>query len=718
MGRYTISRPALPAGKRSRLRLLLAAVVGAAQRFAAWVVLAPLLAGGCGPGGFPGDRTPGPDADASRTATRATAGASGTVSLTLDGTASRADDSPITSYQWLRNDAVIGSGPRAEVTLSAGSHEIVLVVIDEQGRSDRETVTVVVAGSPRSSYALTIEVFGRGATTPGPGTTDWSAGRSIELRAVPEEGWQFVRWNGDLPANESVRTIVMDRDWYILAEFAPVSSESVPKFFLPLPAGQKRTVSQGNLELTSHRGRHAWDFPMPIGTPVLAVAAGRVIEVYEETWRNTQGEPPVSDRANYVKIDHGGGLVSVYAHLDFHGAVVEAGQYVVRGQVIGLSCDTGISTGPHLHYEIVNALNDSVPSGLWDFAENDGVPVTDDVVESRNELSLESIYGYRPSDMPVDAFAENGIELVGLPPPAFFYTSETDYVLTGRVRDGHRVVCLALVDPASFDTVFCDLTEVLDDGSFVIPVRFPRSLEGRYYMGVIGGDGGAAGLTPVSVLIERAADAVPAPAALIDAPGETELDFGSVGSLRGGRSVSHRGVPLSYQWVQASGPPATLEDQTAPETEFTITPGEGIARVSFQLVVSDGVRRSAPAQVEFFMPDTFYVRNINVADFVCGGVEECPDLHPPLVSLSSGVLAGWVEIFNAETGDQLTFEIVTPGAEPVRTASLTMSGLPPSPSFWRFAWSTDGIPLTAGLWSGNFKRNGVTEATVSFRVMP
>ena len=52
---------------------------------------------------------------------------------------------------------------------------------------------------------------------------------------------------------------------------------------------------------------------------------------------------------NYIMIDHGNGKISIYAHLS--GIIVEAGQEVKAGQVIGYVGTTGYSTGPHLHFE-------------------------------------------------------------------------------------------------------------------------------------------------------------------------------------------------------------------------------------------------------------------------------------------------------------------------------------------------------------------------------
>lgn len=81
------------------------------------------------------------------------------------------------------------------------------------------------------------------------------------------------------------------------------------------------------------------DFSANIGTPVYATGDGRVTKV---GWESGYGK--------IIKIDHGFGYVTWYAHLNDYK--VRVGQRVVRGEVIGEVGNTGKSTGPHLHYEV------------------------------------------------------------------------------------------------------------------------------------------------------------------------------------------------------------------------------------------------------------------------------------------------------------------------------------------------------------------------------
>ena len=81
------------------------------------------------------------------------------------------------------------------------------------------------------------------------------------------------------------------------------------------------------------------DFAARYGSPIYAVTDGVV------TYAGRHG-----GHGNYVRIQHGGGLATGYAHMSRIAA--DRGQRVRRGQVIGYVGSTGLSTGPHLHYEL------------------------------------------------------------------------------------------------------------------------------------------------------------------------------------------------------------------------------------------------------------------------------------------------------------------------------------------------------------------------------
>jgi hypothetical protein len=83
------------------------------------------------------------------------------------------------------------------------------------------------------------------------------------------------------------------------------------------------------------------DFAAAIGTPIYATADGMIDEV----------QVSFSGYGKMVEIDHGFGYRTRYAHM--HGFAVRKGQRVKRGELIGYVGNTGLSTAPHLHYEVL-----------------------------------------------------------------------------------------------------------------------------------------------------------------------------------------------------------------------------------------------------------------------------------------------------------------------------------------------------------------------------
>lgn len=107
------------------------------------------------------------------------------------------------------------------------------------------------------------------------------------------------------------------------------SSRSISSYF-----GTRTSPTAG--ASTEHRGI---DIPCSNGAPVVAAASGTVIVA---TYNYAEG--------NYVAIDHGGGVVTLYMHNS--SLAVSVGQTVTAGQTIAYAGSTGISTGPHCHFGV------------------------------------------------------------------------------------------------------------------------------------------------------------------------------------------------------------------------------------------------------------------------------------------------------------------------------------------------------------------------------
>ena len=100
------------------------------------------------------------------------------------------------------------------------------------------------------------------------------------------------------------------------------------------------------------------DFAAPKGTPIMASGDGIVIKA---SWCGGGG--------NCVKIKHNSTYQTVYAHMSKFGRGIKKGVRVKQGQIIGYVGSTGLSTGPHLHYEVIkngkkiNSQKLKLPSG-------------------------------------------------------------------------------------------------------------------------------------------------------------------------------------------------------------------------------------------------------------------------------------------------------------------------------------------------------------------
>ncbi|KAL1496891.1 hypothetical protein AB1Y20_001389 [Prymnesium parvum] len=114
---------------------------------------------------------------------------------------------------------------------------------------------------------------------------------------------------------------------------------------------------QGNHGASSHHGelRFAFDWAMPVGTPVLAAREGVVAAVCDH-FRAHGRRVEDKAKANYVAVRHSDGLYSRYYHLKHGGARVALGERVEQGQLIALSGNTGFSGGPHLHFDVTDRL--------------------------------------------------------------------------------------------------------------------------------------------------------------------------------------------------------------------------------------------------------------------------------------------------------------------------------------------------------------------------
>jgi murein DD-endopeptidase MepM/ murein hydrolase activator NlpD len=130
----------------------------------------------------------------------------------------------------------------------------------------------------------------------------------------------------------------------VVALTAPVTPERqwAGAFRSPLPGQPQRTTDFGDRRdyadgyVVYHAG---YDLAAPAGAPATAAAGGTVVFV-----------DSLPQRGNAVILDHGWGIYTVYGHLQ--STEVQAGQRVAAGDPLGRVGTTGLSTGPHLHWEV------------------------------------------------------------------------------------------------------------------------------------------------------------------------------------------------------------------------------------------------------------------------------------------------------------------------------------------------------------------------------
>jgi len=129
-------------------------------------------------------------------------------------------------------------------------------------------------------------------------------------------------------------------------------------YYPPFPLGRQYMISQGFDDGQTHSkppNQYAVDIVMPIGIPILAARAGRVIEM-EDNFHGGGQQDRYLARSNQVRVLHSDGSMAVYAHLQPNSIRVRPGAMVATGQWIASSGNTGYSSGPHLHFVIqINA---------------------------------------------------------------------------------------------------------------------------------------------------------------------------------------------------------------------------------------------------------------------------------------------------------------------------------------------------------------------------
>jgi murein DD-endopeptidase MepM/ murein hydrolase activator NlpD len=161
------------------------------------------------------------------------------------------------------------------------------------------------------------------------------------------------------------------RELYVHAQFGDPRARPAPyAYALPYPRGKAFAVLQGFHGAFSHRGsnEYAVDFNCPVATPVVAARPGVVVATNASAQGSGTSPEFLDDkRANFVIVRHADGTLGEYMHLSPSGIEVAPGQSVERGQELALSGNTGFSSTPHLHFQVMTAAEDGLAKRSFPF---------------------------------------------------------------------------------------------------------------------------------------------------------------------------------------------------------------------------------------------------------------------------------------------------------------------------------------------------------------
>jgi len=141
-----------------------------------------------------------------------------------------------------------------------------------------------------------------------------------------------------------------------------INGKSAEKALMKTPINGARLSSPFGMRkhpILGYNKKHTGtDFAAPLGTPIMASGSGTIVKAQ---WCGGGG--------NCIKIKHNSTYSTVYAHLSKFAGGIKSGTKVKQGKIIGYVGSTGLSTGPHLHYEVIvngkkiNSQKLNLPSG-------------------------------------------------------------------------------------------------------------------------------------------------------------------------------------------------------------------------------------------------------------------------------------------------------------------------------------------------------------------
>ncbi len=176
--------------------------------------------------------------------------------------------------------------------------------------------------------------------------------------------------------NKSFKSPLLWKYYYVIGDTRKSNKDN--NFRIPFPSNVKVKICQSSdgVQSTHFEDKiNAIDFCAKENTPIVAAKDGIIIKVVQHF---TEGgiNPALRRKVNKIQILHDDGLISSYLHIFTNSSTVNVGDKVKRGQQIALVGNVGYSSGPHLHFEVLegltklnskNQLRNVIPAKFFNF---------------------------------------------------------------------------------------------------------------------------------------------------------------------------------------------------------------------------------------------------------------------------------------------------------------------------------------------------------------
>jgi murein DD-endopeptidase MepM/ murein hydrolase activator NlpD len=170
-----------------------------------------------------------------------------------------------------------------------------------------------------------------------------------------------MRYKSSLPIKIAITGILTFNILYVFAQLddkiiydlksGRIKNDSSYIYTLPYQKGKSIFLVQAYNSNMSHKNELSLDFKMRQGTKICAARSGVVIALKEDSNEGGLKDEYLS-KGNHIIIQHIDGSKAIYWHLQQNGVVVNTGDTVQQGQLIGFSGNTGYTAFPHLHFQV------------------------------------------------------------------------------------------------------------------------------------------------------------------------------------------------------------------------------------------------------------------------------------------------------------------------------------------------------------------------------